>query len=297
MTSQEYSDNPSSSTPSSSLEVEKGVATLRDGIIIRDPSFLRSRICHPRNLTVVFLLLLAFFLVGTDVFESAEMALPGDGGNDSTPLNNALDNNNKGDKREEDGSEWVTVDDDNDDDDSGGQQDTVENNNVVDLNAKNPNRDGVEFISPTCDYTCMTDRLPHESPLYPGQVLCNREHRFGMTNDGELFMQDCLLDTVEIIWSAKNAQLSPEQYPIHFEMQKNGYFQIISDPTGDVLLEDGPKRNVTYHYMCLHHKPKLDCPYLHLHPDGVLVLNWIDDHKWVARNVKQQYLGLFPDSK
>lgn len=171
-----------------------------------------------------------------------------------------------------------------------------EKKNVVDLNAKNPKRDGVQFISPSCNYTCRTDRLPQESPLYAGQVLCNEKMRFGMTESNDLFIQDCQADVQTILWSAKEANLAADQLPVHFEMKKNGYFQIISDPSGKVVFESRPKSDVTYHELCLSHKPKLDCPYLHLHKDGVLVLNWIqeDPHKWKAENVQRRYVGLNP---
>ena len=124
-------------------------------------------------------------------------------------------------------------------------------------------------------------------------------YRFGMNDGAELFLQDCQLNTTTIFWSAKDEQLTHDQYPVHFEMKKNGYFYILSDPTGQILLEKHPKRTITYHHMCLYPKPKLDCPYLHLHPDGVLVLNWIDDdnNQWMDRDVKQQYVGLFPDNR
>jgi hypothetical protein len=37
-------------------------------------------------------------------------------------------------------------------------------------------------------------------------------------------------------------------------------------------------------------KPKYDCPYLHLHDDGVLVVNWIgSDGGWVAKGIKEAY--------
>jgi len=286
---QQHSDSPVRSTPSSSLEME--VADERDGVIRESSSTPYFRICHSRNLALVFLFVLAFFIAGTDIFESRDLALP-DMDDDVTLPTAIMDENDEQDDGD-DNTDQNNEDNDEDDND----EDEGEEHNVVDLNAKNPKRDGAEFISPTCNYTCRTDRLPHESPLYPGQVLCNQMYRFGMTDEGELFLQNCQLDIFTAFWSAKEEQLTQDQYPIHFEMNKNAYFQIISDPTGQVLFEKHPKRNITYHYMCLHSKPKLDCPYLHLHPDGVVALNWIDDDdgRWMVRDAKQQYAGLFPD--
>ncbi|KAL3933868.1 MAG: hypothetical protein SGBAC_010215 [Bacillariaceae sp.] len=160
--------------------------------------------------------------------------------------------------------------------------------NVVNVNAKNPTRDGVQFISPTCSYTCRTDRLPHESALYPGQVLCNKEHRFGLTEEGDFFAQDCLLNTKTIFWSPTN--VTADQFPIHLEIQTNAYWQIISDPTNEILFEAQPKGVIDFSYLCLY-SPKLHCPYVHLHPDGVTVINWIDGG-WTTRNVLQLYPDL-----
>ncbi|KAL3933984.1 MAG: hypothetical protein SGBAC_010165 [Bacillariaceae sp.] len=280
--STQYSDNPNSRPPRSSLEMEFE----RDGVVRDSGSRLRSsfQFCHRRNLALVFLFVLALFIATTDIFESADMSLPdGDDDFNASPQ-----------RTKDDGDDLMMMmmdeyDDTNDGDEKG-------DTNVVDLNAYNPGRDGVEFISPSCNYTCRTDRLPHESALYPGQVLCSQMHRFGMTEAGDFVLQDCQLNKQTIFWSAQEAQLKSDQYPIHFEMQKNGYFQIISDPSGKVLFEQHPKRNVTYHHMCLHEKPKLDCPYLHLRGSGMVVLNWIDDdaHKWMDRDMKQQYVALFP---
>jgi len=170
-------------------------------------------------------------------------------------------------------------------------------NNKVDLTAKNPERDGFQFNSPSCDYTCRTDKLPHESPLYAGQVLCNQKMRFGMTKSNDLFIQDCQANIVTTLWSAKSANLAPNQLPVHFEMKKNGYFQIISDPSGKVVFESRPKADVTYHEMCLHRKPKLDCPYLSLHKEGVLVLNWVqeDPAEYKAVNVQHNFDDFNPN--
>jgi len=269
-----------------------------DGVI-RDGSSsrLRFHICHSRNLALLFLFVLGFFMAGTDMFESRDLSLP-NGDDDFLARPTKLE---KEQDEDEDNNNDLNDDtkDGSNNNNNGGDDDDDKDTNVVNLNAYNPKRDGVEFISPSCNYTCRTDRLPHESPLYPGQVLCNQMHRFGMTDEGEFFLQDCQLDTRTVFWSAQEAQLTPDQYPIHFEMQKNGYFQIISDPSGQVLLEQHPKRNVTFHHMCLHKNPKLDCPYLHLRETGMVVLNWIDDdkHKWMDRDMKQQYVGLFPDDE
>ncbi|CAJ1961313.1 unnamed protein product [Cylindrotheca closterium] len=295
----QYSDTPSSA-PTSSLEIMEEDAdggSGNDGIV-RDSRFRRLNLCQSRNLALLFLFVLAFFIAGTDIFESKDLSLR----DMDDDLNRLAQPTNE---QEVVGDDLVDGNDDGnydeeDEDEDGNDIDYMINK--VNLDSFNPKRDGVEFISPICNYTCQTDRLPHETPLYPGQVLCNEMQRFGMTEEGELFLQNCQLTDqndgkLTVFWSAKEAQLTHDQYPIHFEMEKNGYFQIISDSSGDVLFEQRPKRNVTFYRLCLRDRPKLHCPYLHLHKDGVVVLNWIDDvqGRWMARDVKQEYAELFPD--
>ncbi|CAJ1961315.1 unnamed protein product [Cylindrotheca closterium] len=259
--------------------------------VVRDSRFRRFNLCQTRNLAILFLFVIVLIIAavlsaGTDVFESRDVSLPAtNNGKGGDELVDSLNNGG------------------NDDGDKGDNADDIDDMiNKVNLDSFNPKRDGVDFISPICNYTCQTDRLPHETPLYPGQVLCNEMHRFGMTEEGEFFLQNCQLTDqndgkLTVFWSAKEAQLAPDQYPIHFEMEKNGYFQIISDPSGQVLFEKRPTRNVTFHRLCLNNRPKLHCPYLHLHNDAVVVLNWIDDvqGRWMARNVKHEYVELFPE--
>lgn len=74
-----YSDNPSSPT-SHPFEMEGGGDIERDGVIrgggSSNSSRLRFHLCHSRNVALLFLFVLAFFMAGTDVFESRDMSLP-----------------------------------------------------------------------------------------------------------------------------------------------------------------------------------------------------------------------------
>lgn len=247
-----------SENPSAAMEIEARKAKESDGFLRDSQGSSKSSLL--RNAVILIVVLLAISLAATGVFGSTA-------GFQSSPKQEAKAN-------------------------EGGRD-----NNKVDLTIKNPERDGFQYNSPSCEYTCQTDKLPHESPLYAGQVLCNQKMRFGLTKSNDLFIQDCEANVQTILWSAKEANLAPNQLPVHFEMKKNGYFEIISDPSGKVLFESRPKADITYHEMCLHRKPKLDCPYLSLHKEGVLILNWIqeDPPKYKAVNVQHNFDDFNPN--
>ncbi|KAL3933867.1 MAG: hypothetical protein SGBAC_010214 [Bacillariaceae sp.] len=268
---------PQEAFPRSPLEMEEAVAVAHairieeaDGVLREEQNSRMVYKNHRKETLLLIMLIVALFAFAVTTFQKEEIlpfeaaAAPGDLNDGSGPSN---------------------YDPSNDEDDI----------NKVDLAAENPKLDGVQFISPACNYTCRTDRLPLESPLYPGQALCNEAHRFGMTDDGDLFLQDCQLHTTATFWSAAQNDVPENQFPIHFELQRNGYIQVLSDPTNHVLFEAQPKTEITFHRLCLA-RPKLHCPYLHLHPDGVLVLNWIDDTnngEWKVDNV----LNVYPELK
>jgi hypothetical protein len=136
------------------------------------------------------------------------------------------------------------------------------------------------------DYDCQTDRLGHKRSIYVGQALCNAQYRFGLTSEGVFQWQDFVSDETHVLYSGDYGKVE------YFEITETGILQLFSSDE-DVVWEKESNRNIHASKECLHN-PLLDCPYLHLHKSGDVVLNWIDDEgKWLARNIKRCYKDLF----
>lgn len=163
-------------------------------------------------------------------------------------------------------------------------------NKIEKKRARNPERDGDKFRSAECHYECKTDRLGHKMPLYPGQALCNQPQRFGLAESGDFLLHDCETGEKKVFWSAASGNHSH----IHFEMKKDGRFQIISEQD-KVLFQEQPKRTISYSKQCLD-DPTMDCPYLHLRKSGMVVVNWQDEDtgEWMDRDMEKTYLTLYP---
>lgn len=72
----------------------------------------------------------------------------------------------------------------------------------------------------------------------------------------------------------------------HFALQIDGTW-VILDGDGDKKWSLTPNKEMHLDEKCL---DVHDCPYLHLHADGVLVINYIDDDKqWQAKNSLHVY--------
>jgi hypothetical protein len=162
-----------------------------------------------------------------------------------------------------------------------------------------PPRDGVS----SCEdyYDCQTDRMGHEQPLYPGQALCNDRYRFGLTREGVFQWQECLEGSnnaiTQVFYNGTITPSSSNQQRLHFVMRTDATFQIVlsSGTEGEesVVWEDKTTCGVVHVYKQCLSRPLLDCPYLHLHKSGDIVLNWIDDNgHWNDRNSKKCYKQL-----
>eukprot|EP00980_Cylindrotheca_fusiformis_P028818 scaffold22652_cov153-Cylindrotheca_fusiformis.AAC.1 len=162
--------------------------------------------------------------------------------------------------------------------------------------AGNPERDGDKYKSATCNYECLTDRLGNKKAILPGQALCNRQHRFGLSDTGDFLVHDCKSDEKIVFWNASDSSSvsSSTVKSVRFEMKKDGLFQIRRKEK--VLAEFHPKRTISFSKKCLSHHPVMDCPYLHLRSSGMVVVNWEDDEtgKWMDRDMKRIYPLLYP---
>lgn len=118
--------------------------------------------------------------------------------------------------------------------------------------------------------------------LAAGTALCSRHGRYLFGMDGsKLFWRDCVGGDERVYFDGGDADG-------YFFMGGDASF-IVSDGDGTVKWKRGCKFDVRPHVGCLGN-PSYDCPYLHLHSGGTLVLNWIDgEGEWKSRNVDRLY--------
>jgi hypothetical protein len=134
-------------------------------------------------------------------------------------------------------------------------------------------------------------RWGHEKPLYKDQYICShrKPYVFGLTAEGDL------------LWvNVRKAQIRrffrmPDP-PKDFNDTNMTYFQIsveahlqVFDGNENLLWEVKPKVDDITNTSCLE---DYDCPYLHLHSDGVNVLNYRDPddyYYWDEWDVRNAY--------
>lgn len=156
-----------------------------------------------------------------------------------------------------------------------------------------------ETTTTTCsaNYECFTDRLGQNDRLKSGQAICSRDDRymFGMEN-GTLLWKDCTMENADV----------KQYYPMESDDDVGGS-TMVDNAVGDYFVMDETATFIIYgsdgrikwtwesnasiqkYDTCLS-EPELDCPYLHLHKDGVVVLNYIDGSGgWTSKNIKAMY--------
>ena len=141
----------------------------------------------------------------------------------------------------------------------------------------------------TCDklFDCISDRLGQNEPMSAGQAICSRDGRyaFGMelsssNNFVSLLWKDCATGETKKYYRKGEADA-------FFTMDENAKFAV-HDGEGHLKWEKECVATVEKYPRCLA-KPTYDCPYLHLHRGGVVVLNYIDGWDWISKNIKKMY--------
>lgn len=131
-------------------------------------------------------------------------------------------------------------------------------------------------------YVCIGDRVGNEERLGLGTMMCSHhgQYMFGMDESGSLVWRDCFQDEGKVYYEGEGGN--------YFFMRENAAF-VVSGNEGDVKWERECKFEVHPTPWCLG-KPAYDCPYLHLHSEGKLVLNWIDDSgRWKSKDALKLY--------
>jgi len=141
--------------------------------------------------------------------------------------------------------------------------------------------DQMDLVDPTINF----------NKLYPGQFICSRpysvnRYRFGVTQSGNVVWMDTAAQGETItLFENKNST------DIYFSLRVDATMVVTDDTTGTVLWESSPvnlEHPMSHHPRCLSDH---DCPYFHLHSDGVLVMNYIPDDGagWQAKQMFQVY--------
>lgn len=132
-------------------------------------------------------------------------------------------------------------------------------------------------------YNCQGERYANETPLRTGQFLCsnNKQFVFGMTAEGSLVKRSITSDAT----SKKNDKFYEGRDGDYFVLHRDGQI-VVYDMNDKVQWQRESHATIHWSSRCL---KEYDCPYLHLHDDGVLVLNWIANGKWNAKGIKEVY--------
>lgn len=165
---------------------------------------------------------------------------------------------------------------------------------------------------------CLPDRFDNEgmdltvdpdvnfNKLFPGQYICSKpynprpndpdkvpqRYQFGMTTEGDVVWEDTVKGTTVTVFENPHPRRSKDD--VYFSLTTNAtmvYHHPEGNPNSRLItlppislnhpMSDFPTRCLSNH----------DCPYLHLHSDGVLVMNYIagDGNGWQATNFLRVY--------
>jgi len=122
-------------------------------------------------------------------------------------------------------------------------------------------------------FDCIGDRLENEKPLHPNEFICSEDFRFmfGLTADGALVWKN-----VE-----KNQEFIYHQGTVDdfYLLKADGTFTLY-DENNNLLWNKMPYQPVQYTSKCL---PSHNCPFLFLHNDGVLTIDYMDTNgMWLS---------------
>jgi hypothetical protein len=149
---------------------------------------------------------------------------------------------------------------------------------------------------------CLPDRFDNEqmdlldptinfSKLYPGQFICSKpysvnQYRFGVSESGNVIWEDTTAGEIKTIYENKESHTD-----IFFSLRVDATMVVTDVMTDTILWESAPvdlDHPMSHYPRCLSDH---DCPYFHLHSDGVLVMNYIADNGagWQATNLFKVY--------
>lgn len=138
-------------------------------------------------------------------------------------------------------------------------------------------------------YNCTDDRMRHEVKLMAGVSICSKKNSYVYGFDGK---RDLDLRRIgnkgkaKTYYSRTTTNGANNHRAQYFMLSLNATMAVY-DQNGEVLWHRPCKEAVRFTKRCL---PQYDCPYLHLHSDGVIVLNWINaGGSWEIHNINKMY--------
>jgi len=146
-------------------------------------------------------------------------------------------------------------------------------------------------------YVCIGDRLGNSERLARGTAMCSRHGRymFGMDRNGSsLVWRDCFATNDDDNNDRVYYKGNDNDHGDYFVMKDDATFVVSNgeeeeEGGGAVKWRRECKFKVGHSPQCLGN-PMYDCPYLHLHKEGTLVLNWIDEGgRWRSKGVNKLY--------
>ena len=171
---------------------------------------------------------------------------------------------------------------------------------------------------------CLTDRFdnehnPDNNRLYPGQYICSHDddqrYRFGLTLSGDVVLEDVESQSLQTIYENPHLQGNIENVTVYAKDNLHYYLTLTIEGTlvmhrVHAATDDNGNKKVSQLWTAVPQQgageylegatiglveqclPTHDCPYLHLHKGGVMVLNWIDDSRtdsWQQKNFLKVY--------
>jgi hypothetical protein len=139
-------------------------------------------------------------------------------------------------------------------------------------------------------FSCNDDRVENNRRLLPGEYICssNGLYQFG------LLPVERDSTKVSFAWRDLKGNVTKSYIKKSDQVNKNDIYGWVLTENAEMIVYDAQKktlwnrkcqRPVEFSPKCLN---RYNCPYIHIHNDGVVVLNWIDGF-WNSKNVKKIY--------
>eukprot|EP00563_Minutocellus_polymorphus_P019984 CAMPEP_0197718932 /NCGR_PEP_ID=MMETSP1434-20131217/2888_1 /TAXON_ID=265543 /ORGANISM="Minutocellus polymorphus, Strain CCMP3303" /LENGTH=206 /DNA_ID=CAMNT_0043303627 /DNA_START=208 /DNA_END=824 /DNA_ORIENTATION=- len=126
------------------------------------------------------------------------------------------------------------------------------------------------------DYGCISDRLQNNEVIGRGTLLCSEGGRYSFGLDGSsnaLVWRDCRDGSERVYYRC------PSSKDCAFVLTEGATFAVreeaVSGNKGEILFEKPSIVDGILSKNCLV-EPRYDCPYIHLHSSGKLVLHYVD---------------------
>jgi hypothetical protein len=139
-------------------------------------------------------------------------------------------------------------------------------------------------------FSCNDDRVENNRRLLPGEYICSNNglYQFG------LLPVERDSTKVSFAWRDLKGNVTKSYIKKRNQVDKNKIYSWVLTENAEMIIYDAQnktiwnrkcQRPVEFSPKCLN---RYNCPYIHIHNDGVVVLNWIDG-VWNSKNVKNIY--------